>query len=94
MKKLDFTTKPLSLSQRIECNQVRTKAEPDKNGYIIVDVMWNKVNYIRAGIDTLNGVKITETNFDEELNKLSDDEIFEISEDIFNKANLSKKKKS
>ena len=91
---MKFTTKHLTLSQRIECNRIRTTAVPDDKGYLIVDVMWNRINYIREGLDTLNGVKITNDNFDEELNKLSDIELYEISDDIFNKANISKKKKS
>lgn len=94
MAKLEFTTKPLSLSQRIECNRVKTTVEPDAEGYIIINVMWNKVNYIRAGLDTLNGVKITKDNFEEELNNLSDAEILKIGNDIYDKANFSKKKKS
>ncbi len=59
---------------------------------IVKDLFAQRIKYLRYGLKTLNGVELTKDNFDVEVNKLTNDEIQEISDKIAEETNLSKKK--
>jgi len=90
--KVVFTTKPLTLEQRIDANNLKNEINP-VTGYVITKNLFaGRIRYLRYGLETLNGVEITEENFDTEVNKLTNDEITFISDYIAEETNFSKKK--
>jgi len=90
---MKFTTKYLTLQQRIECNDlIPVEMNPGLGTYTIKDAFKAMLLYLKYGLDTLNEIKITEENFDEQVNKLSTDEIKKISDQIAEETNFSKKK--
>lgn len=89
---MEFKTKPLTLSQRIECNDIETEMNPSQGTVIVRDVFKQRIKYLRYGLKSLNGIEINEENFDAEVNKLANDEIVEIADFIAEETNLSKKK--
>ena len=92
---MKYTTKPLTLKQRSECNDfVPVEMNPVQGTYTIKDAFKAMLRYLEYGLDTLNDIKITSENFDELVNQLSTDEIKEISDKIAEETNLTKKKKS
>ena len=81
----DYEIKPLTLSQREEC----------MNGAMVTDTMFTQVlKWIRFGLTKLKGVAITEDNFEEEVNKLGDLELYDIAGDIREQTQFPSKKKS
>ena len=93
MAKLDFTTKPLSLSQRIECNRVKLEVTP--GGGVITDQAFDtQIKFIRYGLKSVKGVEVSDDNFDEVANGLTNEEIKTIADQVADETNFSKKKKS
>jgi len=81
----DYEIRSLTLSQREEC----------MNGALATDTMFTQVlKWIRFGLLKLKGVAITEDNFDDEVNKLGDMELYDIAGDIREKTQFPDKKKS
>ncbi len=92
MDKLKFETKLLNLAQRIEVNDIECEMNVSTGSVIVRNMFAQRVKYLRYGLKSLNGIEITEDNFDEQVNKLTNDEIEEISGKIAEETNLSKKK--
>lgn len=92
MSKLEFTTKPLSLSQRIETNDLEVEMNAVTGSVIVKNMFAQRVKYLRYGLKSLGDIEITKDNFDEQVNKLTNDEIEKISDKIAEETNLSKKK--
>jgi len=91
---IKYKTKPLSLEQRIEVNDLMTEMNPTTGTIIVRDVFRQRVKYLRYGLASLGDVELTDENVDAEINKLTNDEIEKISDAIAEETNLSKKKKS
>lgn len=88
---MKFETKLLTLAQRVECN--KNKGTIDKEGNIIVDLGIDAyIKYCRYGLKSLNGIEITDENFESEIMKLTNDEIREIGDKIADETNFPKKK--
>ncbi len=94
MNKLDFTTKPLTLAQRIEINDLEVEMNAVTGSVTVKNMFAQRIKYLRYGLKTLTGTEITEDNFDEQVNELTNNEIDTISDKIANETNLSKKKSS
>ena len=92
MAKLIFETKPLTLQQRIEVNSIPTQIDRETNNLIIADMFRAQIKYLRYGLKSVNDVEVTEINFDEIVNKLTNDEITTISDMISEMTNFPKKK--
>lgn len=92
MSKLIFETKPLTLQQRIEVNSIPTQIDRETNNLIIADMFKAQIKYLRYGLKSVNDVEVTEINFDEIVNKLTNDEITTISDMISEMTNFPKKK--
>jgi len=90
-KKLEFITKPITLQQRIDCNDMSTEFTPG-GGIITRDIFAQRIKYLRYGLKSVEGMEITEDNFDNEIMKLSNDEIDIISNQIAMESNFTKKK--
>jgi len=89
---MKFTTKPLTLQQRIECNSIKAEYNPINKTVDFSEIFKGQILYLKYGLDELNGIKITEDNFDIEVMKLSNEEITEISNVISDETNFPKKK--
>ena len=95
MEKLNFTTKPLSLSQRIELNDVTEyKTDGSEKFVTVKNLFRTQATAIKYGLKTFNGVEVTDKNVDEITNSLTNDEIKEIADQVSDETNFSKKKKS
>ena len=95
MAKLDFTTKPLSLSQRIEMNNImEVKTDGSSKMVTIKNTFGFQIYGVQAGLKTLNGVEVTDKNREQLINGLDNDEIAKISDQVAEETNFSKKKKS
>ena len=82
---IDYKLKDLSLSEREDCsNQIMN----------LRNFFTQTLSWMRCGLTELKGVKITKDNFDNEIIKLSDDEITDISADIRERTQFPNKKKS
>lgn len=81
---IEYETKPLTLSQRAECNDLLAIGKTFS--FCVLNM--------RHGLARLGGAEIDRSNFDELVNKLSMDEIAEIGMEIFKANNFSDKKKS
>jgi hypothetical protein len=79
------------LRERAECNDQEFIIEPG-GGVRVKNLFSVQLKWLRFGLETLNGEKITSDNFDEKVNALSLDEIKRIADEIAEKANFSKKK--
>ena len=90
---MEFTTKPLSLSQRIELNNI-LEYRVEKAGTVILNMFEYQAKAAVMGLKTLNSVEVTPKNVDQLVNDLDNDEIKEISDQVTEEANFSKKKKS
>jgi len=88
---MDYKLKPLSLRQRAECNDQEIVIEPG-GGVRVKNLFSMQILWLKYGLDTLNGVKITQDNFEEQVNNLSLDEIRTIADEIAQETNFSKKK--
>jgi hypothetical protein len=88
---MEYTLKPLSLKERAECNDQEIIIEPG-GGVRVKNLFTVQLKWLRFGLATLNGEKITPENFDDKVNALNMDEIKEIADDIAQKTNFSKKK--
>ncbi len=92
---MKFETKPLSLSQRIEMNNImEVKTDGGSNSVTIKNTFGFQIYGVKAGLKSLNGVEITDKNRDELINGLDNDEIAAISDQVAQETNFSKKKKS
>ena len=94
MDKLEFTTKLLTLKQRIEVNDLEVEMNAVTGSVIVRNMFAQRVKYLCYGLKSLGGIEITEDNFDEQINKLTNNEIEKISDKIAEETNLSKKKRS
>lgn len=92
MSKINYETKPLTLEQRVECNDIKTEMNPEAGTVIVHDVFSQRVKYLRYGLKTLEGKEVTKDNFDELAMTLSNDDITVISDKIAEETNFSKKK--
>ena len=94
---MKFETKPLTLSERTECNDA-PKFEVSGGGKVFaVKQFSNNLVYLKYGLKAVDGQEIKNGkngNFDEIVNDLSTTEIIEISDYIADETNVSKKKKS
>ena len=91
---MKFETKPLTLSERTECNDA-PKFEVSGGGKVFaVKQFSNNLVYLKYGLKAVDGKEIKNGNFDEIVNDLSTIEIIEISDYIADETNGSKKKKS
>jgi hypothetical protein len=92
---MKFETKPLSLSQRIELNDI-TEFRTDGDEKMVIVKNTFKFNATAAvlGLKTLNGVDVTPENVEQLVNELSSEDITIIAKQVNEEANLSKKKKS
>ena len=92
---MKFETKPLTLAQRTECNDLVRMEFDSKTGNVVTTKTFSvNMAYLRYGLKTLNGVEITTDNFDAEVSKLTTDELFEIGNYISNETNFPNGKKS
>ncbi len=91
---MEYKLKPLTLNQRIECNDVTKEFNPSKGTVIVSKSFSNRILWLKYGLDEINGIKINENNFDTEVMKLNDNEIFSISDEIAEVTNFSTKKNS
>ena len=91
---MEYKLKPLTLNQRIECNDVAKEFNPSKGTVIVSKSFSNRILWLKYGLDEINGIKINENNFDTEVMKLNDNEIFSISDEIAEVTNFSTKKNS
>ena len=80
----DFKIRPLTLKEREICSN---QAMEFKSFFTQI-LIW-----IRYGLIELKGIKITENNFDEEVNKFSDQKISDISFAIREATQFPDKKK-
>jgi hypothetical protein len=95
MAELKFTTKPLTLDERIELNDVvEFKTDGNDKTVIVKNTFRYQVTAARLGLKTLNGIDVTPENVDELINNLSSADITTISDQVVGQANFSKKKKS
>lgn len=90
--KLVFETKPMTWVQRTEVNDIETEMNPVKGTVTVRDVFKQRGLYMLYGLKSIEGVEITEDNFDNEMMKLSNDEIETISNQIADECNFPKKK--
>ena len=91
---MKFETKPLTLSERTECNDA-PKFEVSGGGKVFaVKQFSNNLVLLEYGLKAVDGKEIKNGNFDEIVNDLSTTEIIEISDYIADETNGSKKKKS
>lgn len=88
---MDYKLKPLSLKQRAECNDQEIVIEPG-GGVRVKNLFSMQILWLKYGLDSLNGIQITPENFDEQVNKLTLDEIRKIADEIAQETNFSKKK--
>lgn len=92
---MKFETKPLSLSQRIELNDiVEFRGVGSEKTIVIRNTFRFNVTAARLGLKTLNGVDVTPGNVDELVNDLPTADIITIGTQVNDEANMSKKKKS
>jgi len=89
---LDYKTKQLSLKERIECNDITTEMNPRTGTVIVRDMFAQRIKYLRFGLKTIDGIDITSDNFDEQILKLTNNDIEEISGRIADETNFPKKK--
>ena len=96
---MEFTTKHLTLSERVELNNLMDIENiMDMSGTKVVKQVIRKffgyqVKAVLLGLETLNG-KAVDKDIDEAINELSNTEITEIAQQVFDETNFSKKKKS
>ncbi len=94
MAKLEFTTKNLTLSERIELNDiVEFRGAGSEKTIIIRNTFRFNVTASRFGLKTLNGVDVTPKNVDELVNGLPTADIITIGTQVNEETNMSKKKK-
>ena len=91
-KKLIFETKPLTLSQRIDVNNVTSQIDNKTGNIIISDMFAIQVKYLKYGLKSVNNVLVEETTFDKIVNELTNEEINTISDMISTMTNFPKKK--
>ena len=90
---MKFETKPLSLSQRMDCNKVEMEVTP--KGTIITSAAFEtQLKYLRYGLKTLDGIEVTEESFDRAVMSLTNENIKKIADQVADETNFSKKKKS
>lgn len=91
---MKFETKPLTLSQRVACNQASGQLTPDGKSVVIEMGIETYVRYMQYGLKSLNGVEVSpkNENFEDLVMKLSNDEIREIGDKIAEETNFPKKK--
>ena len=92
---MKFETKPLTLAQRAECNDLVRMEFDAKTGNVVTTKTFSvNLCYLRYGLKSINGVEVTKDNFDAEVAKLKTDEIFEIGNYISEETNFPNGKKS
>lgn len=89
---IKFETKQLTLEQRIDVNDIETEINPKSKTITVKDLFKQRIKYLKYGLKKLGDAEIDEKNFDELVNKLSNDEIEIISNKIAEETNLTKKK--
>lgn len=86
---MEFKTKPLTLKQRAECNDLVRMEFDSKTGNVVTTKAFSvNLCYLRHGLKSINDIEITEDNFDVEVSKLKTDEIFEIGSYIAEETNF------
>lgn len=86
---IEYETKAMTVKRRAEMNDFAFQRDmegmPQKFFSFIVAAL-------HGGLKSVNGVEITEKNFDEELMRLTDNDILEIGSAIILETNPTKKK--
>jgi len=87
MDGLNYELKDITWQQRVELNNMITSAYSRKEGWMTY------MSYaLTCGLKTLNGVTLNSGNIETEINKLGNEQIAEIANEIVFKANHVKKK--
>jgi len=89
---MDYEIKMMTLAERIDCNDLAIEFDKISGTITTKNIFLQRIKYLRYGLKSLNGVELTEQNRDTEINKLTNNEIEQISDAIALETNFSKKK--
>lgn len=88
---MKYELKPVSFADRVRCSDFKT--ELTTSGSIIVhNTFTGWVEWLRAGLKSIDGVEITPESFEAEVNQLANEDIIRIGNEIKNEAESGKKK--
>jgi hypothetical protein len=96
---MKFETKPLTLAQRIELNnilEIETIYAIDGKTVkktIVKNMFGFQAYAVQFGLKTLNGVEVTDQNREQIIHDLINTEIAKIADQVSDETNFSKKKK-